>query len=88
MDQNRREQIIGEWAARLDRWGLAPVSPLLLRMLQPLGFVGSQLVLLGQPLLTLLADVRSLDELSTLLDDPDALEEIERRLNDAGTHAP
>jgi len=87
VDTSRREQLIGEWAARLERWGLTPIAPLLLQTLQPLGFVGSQAVLLGQPLLTLFADASSLEELSSLLDDPDALDQIERRLTDAGSHA-
>ena len=87
MDDTRREQLIGEWAARLERWGMAPIAPILMQALQPLGFVGSQLVLFGQPLLTLFADAQSFEELSSLLDDPDALSRIERRLTDAENHA-
>ena len=84
MDDTRREQLIGEWAARLERWGMVPIAPILLQVLQPLGFVGSQLVLFAQPLLTLFADAQSFEELSSLLDDPDALGQIERQLTDAG----
>jgi hypothetical protein len=84
VDNTRREQLINEWVARLERWGAAPIAPILLQTLQPLGFVGSQVMLLGQPLLTLFADAPSLEELSSLLDDPDALDQIERRLTDAG----
>jgi hypothetical protein len=87
VDTSRRQQLIDEWVARLERWGLAPVAPLLLQTLQPLGFVGSQVMLVGQPLLTLFADAPSLEELSSLLDDPDALDQIERRLTDAGSQA-
>ena len=86
MNTSRREQLIVEWAARLERWGLSPIAPLLLQTLQPLGFIGSQAVLLGQPVLTLFADASSLQELSLLLDDPDALDQIERCLTDAGSH--
>jgi len=84
VDDTRREQLIGEWAARLERWGIAPIAPILLQVLQPLGFIGSQWVLFGQPLLTLFADAQSFEELSSLLDDPDALGQIERQLTDAG----
>jgi len=42
-------------------------------------------VLFGQPLLTLFADAQSFEELSSLLDDPDALGQIERRLTDANS---
>jgi hypothetical protein len=86
VDHHRREQLIREWAARLERWGLTPIAPFLLQALQPLGFVGSQAILLGQPVLTMFADASSLQELSSLLDDSDALEQIERRLTDAGSH--
>ncbi len=88
VNRNRREYLIHEWAARLDRWGLTPVAPLLLRLLQPFGFVGSQMVLFGQPVLTMFADAQSLEDFSSLLDDPDALEEIERCLSDIDDHVP
>jgi hypothetical protein len=88
MDDTRRERLIGEWAARLERWGLTPVAPVLLQVLQPLGFLGSQAVLFGQPLLSLFADATSLEELSSLLDDADALSQIERRVTKRGSHAP
>ena len=84
MDSIRRKELIDAWAARLDRWGLMPVAPVLLQVIRPLGFIGSQALLFGQPFLTWFADAQSLDELSSLLDDPDALDQIERRLTDAG----
>lgn len=87
MDTSQRERLIDEWVARLQRWGLTPIAPFLLQTLQPLGFLGSQAMLLGQPILTLFMDASSLEELSSLLDDPDALGQIERRLTDTGSHA-
>ena len=86
MDTTRRNELIDEWAARLERWGLMPVAPIVLQIVRPLGFIGSQAVLFGQPFLTWFANDQSLDELSSLLDDPDALDQIERRLTDAGSH--
>jgi len=87
VDDTRRKELIDEWAARLERWGLMPVAPILLQVIRPLGFIGSQALLFGQPFLTFFADAQSLDELSSLLDDPDALDQIECRLTDAGHHA-
>jgi hypothetical protein len=84
VDTSRRKELIDEWAVRLERWGLMPVAPILLQVIRPLGFIGSQALLFGQPLLTWFADAQSLDELSSLLDDPDALDQIEHRLTDAG----
>jgi hypothetical protein len=87
VDDTRRKELIDKWAARLERWGLMPVAPILLQVIRPLGFIGSQALLFGQPFLTFFADAQSLDELSSLLDDPDALDQIERRLTDAGRRA-
>jgi hypothetical protein len=84
VDTIRRQELIDEWAARLDRWGLLPVTPVLVQIIRPLGFIGTQALLFGQPFLTLFVDTQSLDELSSLLDDPDALDQIEHRLTDAG----
>lgn len=65
-----------------------PVAPVLFQVLRPLGFLGSQAVLFGQPFLTLFADGQKWSELSSLLDDPDALGQIENRLTGAGHPAP
>jgi hypothetical protein len=88
LDGARREQLIDEWATRLERWGLMPVAPIMLQVLRPLGFIGSQALLFGRPFLTLFADAQSLEELSSLLDDPDALGQIEHRLAAADRLAP
>jgi len=83
LDDARREQLIDKWAVRLEQWGLIPVVPVMFQVLRPFAFIGSQILLFGQPFLTLFADARSLEELSSLLDDPDALSQIEYRLTDA-----
>lgn len=85
VDTCQRERLIDDWAARLKRWGLTPIAPFLLDTLRPLGFIGSQAMLIGQPILTLFMDASSLEDLSSLLDDPDALGQIERRLTDTGS---
>ena len=87
VDTRQRERLIDDWAARLERWGLTPVAPFLLETLRPLGFIGSQAMLIGQPLLTLFMDASSIEQVSSLLDDPDALGQIERRLTDTGSKA-
>ena len=82
MDATRREQLVEDWAARLARWGLRPVAPAVFEVLGALGFLGSQVLVFGQPLLTLFVDEQSIDEFALLLDDPDVLAQIERRLTD------
>ena len=83
MDATRREQLVEDWAARLARWGLRPVAPVVFEVVGALGFLGSQVLLFGQPLLTLFVDAPSIDEFALLLDDPDILAQIERRLTGA-----
>jgi hypothetical protein len=83
LESARRSQLIEQWAARLERLGLAPVAPLVLQTIRPLGFIGSQMLIFGEPFLTLFADVQTLHELSSLLDDPDALGQVEQRLRAA-----
>ena len=80
MDGVQRVQLIDQWAARLERWGLAPAAPVLFQVLRPFGFLGSQALLFGQPVLSLFANDQAIQELSALLDDEDALDLIERRL--------
>jgi hypothetical protein len=80
LDGVRREQLIDQWAARLERWGLVPAVPALFQVLRPFGFLGSQALLFGQPVLSLFAADQAIQELSALLDDENALDLIERRL--------
>ena len=80
MDGVQRKQLIDHWAARLEQWGLAPAAPALFQVLRPFGFLGSQALLFGQPVLSLFADDQAIQELSALLDDENALDLIERRL--------
>jgi hypothetical protein len=80
LDGVQREQLINQWAARLERWGLAPAVPALFQVLRPFGFLGSQVLLFGQPVLSLFAQDQAIQRLSALLDDENALEQIERRL--------
>lgn len=87
MDNARREQVIDQWAARLRRWELAPIAPLLLQAFQPLGFIASQAVWFSQPFLTLFAQDGSVQELAWLLDDAEALEQIELRLTNVDDRA-
>jgi len=87
VDDARREQVIDQWVARLRQWGIAPIAPALLPALQPLGLIASQAILFSQPLLTLFAQDRSVQELAWLLDDANALDVIERCLTSVNDRA-
>ncbi len=75
-----REQLIAEWARRLKRMGLSSTTLALLPLLRPLGALGSQFVWFGQPMVRGLADETLLTELALLLEDPEALAELEQQL--------
>lgn len=68
------------WIERLQRWGLRGIAPALIDALRPLGFVGSQLIILGRPILTTFVDAAQLDQLSALIEDPDRLERLRHTL--------
>jgi hypothetical protein len=68
------------WVERIRQWGLGDVAPVLLDVLRPLGFVGSQLLILAKPVLTTFVDAARLDQLSALLEDPARLERLRQAL--------
>jgi hypothetical protein len=69
------------WVARLQRWGLDEIAPVLFDVLRPFGFIGSQLLALASPVLTTFVDARRLDRWIDVLDSPEQLEEIIRALD-------
>lgn len=68
------------WVERIRQWGLGDVAPVLLDVLRPLGFVGSQLLILARPVLTTFVDAARLDQVSALLEDPARLERLRQAL--------
>ncbi len=68
------------WVERIRQWGLGDVAPVLLDVLRPLGFVGSQLLILAKPVLTTFVDAARLDQVSALLEDPARLERLRQAL--------
>jgi len=68
------------WVERIQHWGLGGIAPLLLDVLRPLGFVGSQALILAAPILTTFVDAAQLDQLTALLEDPQRLERLRQSL--------
>lgn len=73
-----------EWAQRIERAGLGPLAVLLLGTARALGFVASQALLFGQPLLTGLVSERALDRAGAWLESPQQVEQLLRRLEEGG----
>ena len=74
-DAARREQRIGRLAGWIVARGLESPAILLLEMTKPLAFVGSQALLVLQPLLG-----GALDEWADMLEDPATVDQILDRL--------
>jgi hypothetical protein len=77
---DRQEDLIEKLARRVDRWGLAAPTIVLLEAHKPLGFIASQGLLAFQPLLTLFVGDAPLEEYALLLEDRGSLERIISRL--------
>lgn len=75
----RREQLIGELAARIARWGLIPPAILFLEVNKPFSFIGSQALLLFQPLFSLMFGDRVV-EYAQLFEDRASVERLLQRL--------
>jgi hypothetical protein len=67
-----QKQWATRWSGRLHRSGLGSVAGVLLDILEPLGPLGAQLLLVAQPSLSLITSVsrKDLNGLAQLLDDP------------------
>lgn len=79
LSAERREQLIGELAARIARWGLITPVILFLEVNRPFSFIGSQALLLFQPLLSPLLGNR-VAEYAQLFEDRASVERLLQRL--------
>ncbi|HLF25468.1 MAG TPA: hypothetical protein VJG32_03960 [Anaerolineae bacterium] len=70
------EELVGFWAARLQRWGVGDFAPIAVQLLRPFGFLGAQALHLFAPILTTFSSPASLDRLATLLESPEALDQL------------
>ena len=75
-----------EWvetlASRIDGLGLLPVALSLLEIAKALGFLGSQMLFIVQPLLTGIVDDATFERTVTLLESQELLERFRIRLEE------
>lgn len=64
------------WARRLEALGLSPVALPLIEVARAFGFLGSQALLMAQPLVAGIANDAMLERISALLDNPELLEQL------------
>jgi hypothetical protein len=79
LSAERREQLIGELAARIARWGLITPAILFLEVNRPFSFIGSQALLLFQPLLSPLLG-NKVAEYAQLFEDRASVKRLLQRL--------
>ncbi|HEY74434.1 MAG TPA: hypothetical protein G4N99_14340 [Thermoflexia bacterium] len=72
------------WARRIETLGLSSMAIALVEIARPYGFLGSQALLMAQPLMTGIVDGARLDQVLTLLDDAETLERLKMRLEGKG----
>jgi hypothetical protein len=76
----KREAIVERLAARIESWGLQSPAVLLLEANKPFSFLGSQALLLCQPLLRAFGQDDTASEWAEALEDRSTVEQIIRRL--------
>ena len=82
IDVTRSKRIAGV-ARALRGWGLAGLAATLLADGGPLPFLGAQALYFGAPVLTALAPGADLEGLAAVLEDPEAVAVLARRLAEA-----
>ena len=71
---------IETWARRIETLGLSPVTPLLIELVRAFGFLGSQALVLAQPLMTGIVSETALERTAALLDSPELLDRLRAHL--------
>lgn len=68
------------WARRIEVLGLSPVALPLIEIAHAFGFLGSQALLMAQPLVTDIVNDATLEQATALLDSPELLDQLRVRL--------
>jgi len=76
----RRDELIEGVAQRIESMGLATPAILMLEAHKPLSFLGSQALLILQPILTFALDPQTSSDYATLLEDRQNVELLIQRL--------
>ena len=76
LPDDRREALIERVSAQLVAWNLREPAIALLEMHAPLAFLGSQMLLVAQPLLGIFTGDAMAQDLALLLEDPQNIERL------------
>jgi len=76
LSASRRDELIERLVSQLDAWGMVAPALMFLEANKPLSFLGSQMILLSQPVLGLIWEDNLLRDYALLLEDRDNVERL------------
>jgi hypothetical protein len=84
---NEAEQLdwVDKLARRIEQRGASSLALLLIEVARPFGFLGSQALLMAQPLLTGIIGNTTVEQATVLLDDPELLNRLSATLEGVKT---
>jgi hypothetical protein len=84
---NEAEQLdwVDKLARRIEQRGASSLALLLIEIARPFGFLGSQALLMAQPLLTGIIDSTTVEQATILLDNPELLNRLSATLEGVDT---
>lgn len=84
---NKAEQLdwVDKLARRIEQRGASSLALLLIEIARPFGFLGSQALLVAQPLLTGIIDNKAVERATVLLDNPELLNRLSATLEGVKT---
>jgi hypothetical protein len=84
---NEAEQLdwVDKLARRIEQRGASSLALLLIEIARPFGFLGSQALLMAQPLLTGIIDNATVEQATILLDNPELLNRLSATLEGVET---
>lgn len=74
--ETQQQAWVEVWARRIDALGLSPIVLPLLDVAHTFGFLGSQALLIAQPLATGIVNDATIERTVTLLDSPELLNQL------------
>jgi hypothetical protein len=74
---------VDKLARRIEQGGVSSLALLLIEIVRPFSFLGSQVFLMAQPLLTGIVDDTTVERATTLLDDSELLDRLSATLEGA-----
>jgi hypothetical protein len=76
---------VDKLAGRIEQRGASSLALLLIEIARPLGFLGSQALIVAQPLLTGIIDNTKVEKAAVLLDNPELLNRLSTTLEGVET---